>query len=123
MRPRLASTPLLDVQMREAEREREAEAQFAVLTFLICSLVELSVSKKRPLGGGRGDPRKSVPVETMRVSVRVRLCVVMEGAQLVPLAQSRGPFSPSRSTWRLSWAGVCCTPSCPAGQGHVCGVV
>ena len=28
------------VQMRESEREREAEAQFAVLTFLICSLVE-----------------------------------------------------------------------------------
>ena len=25
-----------------------------------------------------------MPVETMRVSVRVRLCVVMEGAQLVP---------------------------------------
>ena len=43
-----------------------------------------------------------MPVETMRVSVRVRLCVVMEGAQLVPLAQSRGPFSPSRITWRLS---------------------
>ena len=31
------------VQMRESEREREAEAQFAVLTFLICSLVELSL--------------------------------------------------------------------------------
>ena len=61
-----------------------------------------------------------MPVETMRVSVRVRLCVVMEGAQLVPLAQSRGPFSPSRSTWRLSWARLCCTPSCPAGHGHVC---
>ena len=100
------------VQMRELERE--AEAQFRVLTFSICSLVELSVSKKRPLGGGRGDPRKSVPVETMRVSVRVRLFVVMEGAQLVPLAQSRGPFSPSRSTWRLSWAGLCCKAIVPS---------
>ena len=55
-----------------------------------------------------------MPVETMRVSVRVRLCVVMEGAQLVPLAQSRGPFSPSLSTWRLSWAGLCCNAIVPS---------
>ena len=46
------------VQMRELERE--AEAQFAVLTphliliKKICSLVELKFSKKRPLGGGWG---------------------------------------------------------------------
>ena len=96
------------------------------LCVTVCAVPERNFTRSgvRPLGGGWSDPRKSVPVETMRVSVRVRLCVVMEGAQLVPLAQSRGPFSPSRSTWRLSCGlGYAATPSCPAGQGHVCGVV
>ena len=93
------------------------------LCVTVCAVPERNFTRSgvRPLGGGWSDPRKSVPVETMRVSVRVRLC---GGGPTSALGSEQGTFQPlSQHLEIVVWAGLCCTPSCPAGQGHVCGVV